>query len=42
MDAGAALVASHGDEIERHQAVEAELAARAELRHQDALTSGRP
>jgi uncharacterized protein len=30
----AALVASHGDEIERHQAIEAELAARSEGRDQ--------
>ncbi|MGA8217926.1 MAG: sulfite exporter TauE/SafE family protein [Solirubrobacterales bacterium] len=36
----AALVASHGDEIERHQAIEAELAARGRTRNSPA--SGRP
>jgi uncharacterized membrane protein YfcA len=35
----AAQIASHGDEIERHQEVEAELEARARLRHQVAPRS---
>jgi uncharacterized protein len=35
----AALVASHGDEIERHQAVEAELAARSEAKREPAPAS---